>query len=135
MKTCTRFLIFGYILVAICTLTGCKTTEYVPVPYPEYHTEWKHDSIDRWRTHYVYQKGDTVFSIDTLYQDRWHTLWKHDSVDVPQPYPVHDTTYVKTPLTGFQKFQQRSWWWLSVGLAGYVLFRTRKWWLRLLIRK
>ena len=47
-----------------------------------------------------------------------------DSVYVPQPYPVE----VEKPLTKWQKFQMRGFWWLSVGLVGYVLWRTRKWW-------
>lgn len=119
-------------LVGLLVLVGCKSTEYVPVPYPEYHTEWKHDSIDRWRTRTVYINGDTVIIHDSIGIDRWRDVWKHDSIEVPKPYPVHDTTYIATPLTKWQTFQQRSWWWLAVGLAGYVLWRTRRLWGKLL---
>lgn len=49
---------------------------------------------------------------------------KIDTLRVPQPYPVE----VEKPLTGWQKFQIRGFWWLSVGLIGFVLWRTRKFW-------
>ena len=131
MRICTRFWIYGYILIAICTLTGCKTTEYVPVPYPEYHTEWQHDSIDRHHYHTEYTKGDTLFVHDSVFVDRWNNRTVYDSID--RPYPVYmppDTVYVEKPLSRWQKVQQRGFNWLLVVIAGGVFWKTRKFWLR-----
>lgn len=130
MKSVAKIGVFFLAVSFFATLfVGCKTTQYVPVPYPEYHTEWKHDSIDRWHYHKEYVKGDYVYVHDSVFIDRLQYLWKHDSIKVPEPYPVHDTTYVKTPLTKWQAFQQKSWWWMAVWLVGFVLWKTRKLWL------
>lgn len=37
-----------------------------------YFTQYKTDSVDRWRTHYEYIKGDTFYISDSFYIDRWH---------------------------------------------------------------
>ena len=46
----------------------------------------RYDSIYRYHTHYIYQQGDTIHIIDTIYQDRYRLLWR-DSIHI-----VHDTT-------------------------------------------
>lgn len=112
------------ISIVALVLAGCKHTEYVPLPYPDYHDRWLHDSIDRWHTRTVLVQGDTVHEIDTFWCDRWHTDVKHDSVDRPVPYPVHDTTYVKVPPTWWQRTQQGGFWVLIVFVG--VLFAARR---------
>lgn len=102
------------------TLTGCKTTEYVPVVVHQTDTlvqtkiqkdsVWLHDST------YVYEKGDTL----TI--EKWHTKYvesvKHDTTyisktdSVPKPYPV--TEYVEKDLTWWQQ--------LLMHIGGIVLF-------------
>lgn len=90
-------------------LTGCKTTEYVPVVVHQTDTlvqtkiqkdsVWLHDST------YVYEKGDTL----TI--EKWHTKYveklvcdttyiaQHDTI--PQPYPVEKE--VPADLTWWQQ--------------------------------
>lgn len=121
-------------LAGLMVLVGCRSTEYVPVPYPEYHTERKHDSIERWHYHTEYSAGDTVYVHDSVYLERLRDLWRHDSIEVPVPYPVHDTTYVQAPLTPWQKLQGRSWWWLATGLVVVVVWQNKKRFIRIFKR-
>ncbi len=88
--------IMTILLVLLCVMCGCKTTEYVPVETvrTEYrdrvNTEHVVDSV--MNDKFVYINGDTVF----IYQDRikWRTEVKHDSVYINKtdtirvPYPV-----------------------------------------------
>lgn len=89
-------LVIGIILLAF---TGCKTNEYIKVPYvrTEYvcrtDTFAKLDSIYMKDSVYVFQKGDTVFHNKLVYRDRYHNIYKvktdtiikTDSVSVPYP--------------------------------------------------
>ena len=101
----TRFLfaqkitLAAIVLIVSLSLFSCKSTEYVP--YEVSHTEWLHDSIDCWHTHYVYTQGDTVHVVDTIFRDRVRTVWKHDSVEKPKPYPVE--VEVEKELAWWQK--------------------------------
>lgn len=90
-------------------LTGCKTTEYVPVVVHQTDTlvqtkiqkdsVWLHDST------YVYEHGDTL----TI--EKWHTKYVEKLVadttyisktdTVPQPYPV--VKEVEAQLTWWQQ--------------------------------
>ena len=92
---CIGFMI-GIILLAF---TGCKTKEYIKVPYvrTEYvcrtDTFAKLDSIYMKDSVYVFQKGDTVFHNKVVYRDQYHNIYKvktdtiikTDSVTVPYP--------------------------------------------------
>lgn len=120
-----------YLLVIIwfvvtATLTGCKTTKYVPVDSVSYRDVIKHDTLQRMDSVYVHdsiciiQKGDTVF------RDRWHqvTAYKEiyknktdsfikvDSVQVPYP--------VEKQLTKWEQFQLKYSIW-SMGVACALL--------------
>ena len=89
-------LVIGIILLAF---TGCKTKEYINVPYvrTEYvcrtDTFAKFDSIYMKDSVYVFQKGDTVFHNKVVYRDLYHNIYKvktdtiikTDSVTVPYP--------------------------------------------------
>ena len=89
-------LVVGIILLAF---TGCKTKEYINVPYvrTEYvcrtDTFAKLDSIYMKDSVYVFQKGDTVFHNKVVYRDQYHNIYKvktdtiikTDSVTVPYP--------------------------------------------------
>lgn len=70
---------FLTLLLLILCFASCKQLEYIEVPRVEtvYKTNTIHDSVDRWRTHYEFIKGDTVYSVDTLYRATYHRL--HDT--------------------------------------------------------
>lgn len=109
--------------VIILLLTGCKSTEYVPVERVRdvYHntTDTVRDSI----RHDVYvkewMKGDTVYrdSIDVRYVDRWRV--KHDTVIEVDSIPV--ITPVKEEPSLMQEIQTGTWWWLLVACVGLTL--------------
>ena len=70
----------------------------------------------------------------------WHSLEsKPQIIKVPVAVPVHDTTYiekeavdtvitkeVEKPLTGWQRFRLRGFWWLLGGLAALLIYTFRK---------
>ena len=108
MKTCTRFWFFGYILVAICTLTGCKgTRQIVERPVSIHDTLWQQyysiDTVytDHW--HYIDRKGDTVWMVDSVIVYR--AKYIHDTIREVQEIPVIKTEVkeVEKPLKWYQK--------------------------------
>lgn len=54
--------------------------------------------------------------------------------EVPVPYPVEKKIYIETPLSAWQKFRMRSFWFLAIALATSLLYIFRKQLLRLLCR-
>lgn len=98
-----------FIASLLAVLTGCKTTEYVPVETVRTDTVYiahivtdsvyQHDSI------YIHEKGDTVW------YERWHTQYRDrlriDTVyqarvdTIAKPYPV--VKEVEKKLTKTQK--------------------------------
>ena len=98
-----------FIASLLAVLTGCKTTEYVPVETVRTDTVYiahivtdsvyQHDSI------YIHEKGDTVW------YERWHTQYRDrlriDTVyqakvdTIAKPYPV--IKEVEKKLTKTQK--------------------------------
>lgn len=81
-------MLMAALLAAVSLLTACHTTEALV----QHHTDTlrvetiRYDSIDRHHTHYIYQQGDTVHHIDSIYIDRYRLLYR-DSIRL-----VHDTT-------------------------------------------
>ncbi len=104
-----RKIVMILIAAVALALTGCKTTEYMPVVVHQTDTlvqtkiqkdsVWLHDST------YVYEKGDTL----TI--EKWHTKYVEKMVvdttyisttdTVPQPYPV--VKEVEVQLTWWQQ--------------------------------
>lgn len=94
MKTGSIFLL--YLLALFCLLCGCRQTQYVPVVTilhdSIYLTQMQRDSILRYDSVYVADKGDTVWleKYKYLYRDRWRvdTLVSVRTDTVSVPYPV-----------------------------------------------
>ena len=74
----------------------------------------------------VILQNDFMNRIRELESKKADTVIKTEIVQVP--YPVEVPT--DKPMTKWQKFQIKGFWWLSVGLVGYVLWTTRKRWLK-----
>lgn len=97
-------LIYSVILATILSvLIGCKAKpNYVPVESTqkgkEYIDRWRIDSIFLYKNKYVYQKGDTVFIVDSVvhYKDRYlrDSVFITDTVRIKVPYPVVETKEV-----------------------------------------
>ena len=97
-------------LAAIATmLYSCKSVKYIPVETTkiEYRDNFVRDSIVRYDSVFVKDKGDT------LILERYKYLYKNkivkDSIfindTIRMPYPVEVIKQVKTPLTSWQSFQ------------------------------
>ena len=94
MRTSAIFLL--YILAIVCLLCGCKQVQYVPVETVRldsiYLTQTLRDSIVRYDSVYVRDKGDT------LYVERWKYLYR-DKVRVDTMVSVRvDTLAVPYPV-------------------------------------
>ena len=128
------------VLLAACAImmTGCKTTEYVPVP--EYHTDTiyqskvVHDSIYQHDSTFIKEKGDSV------YIERWHTKYvlkeKTDTLyesrvdSIPVPYEVVKEVEVEKSLSWWQSARMHIGGivcWLLLILAIYGVMKWRKW--------
>lgn len=81
---------FLTLITAVVLLIGCGSSKKVLVPvhdtvvHTEYVTSIIHDSVDRWKTHYEYIKGDTVRIIDSVYTSKYFktidTMYVTDTV-------------------------------------------------------
>lgn len=97
-------LIYSVVLAMILSvLIGCKAQpNYVPVESSqkgkEYIDRWRIDSIYLYKNKYVYQKGDTIFIIDSVihYKNRYlrDSIFITDTVRIEAPYPVVETKEV-----------------------------------------
>lgn len=124
-----RFTLFSFVMVVLCCIISCTTTQYVPVV--EYHTDTliqkmtQRDSIYLHDSTIVREKGDTLFI------ERWHTKYRdrevHDTVyqsridSVPAPYPV--TEYVERKMSAIDKLL------ISTGILSIIaviIFATYK---------
>ena len=114
MRTSAIFLL--YVLAIVCLLCGCKQVQYVPVETVRldsiYLTQTLRDSIYKYDSIYVRDKGDTVFVdryrylfVDKLRRDTMY-ISRIDTLRVPYP--------VEKELTRWQQFR------LDVG--GYAIF-------------
>jgi hypothetical protein len=118
IKTALAYMVVYFIgfaiAVAVCALlSGCTTTQYVPVIEHRTDTvritQHQRDSIYLSDSIYVsdFVRDDTVYKT----VDRWHTKYiertSHDTIyqsrhdTIPQPYPV--TKEVPAPLTWWQQ--------------------------------
>ena len=97
-------------LAAIATmLYSCKSVKYIPVETTkiEYRDKFVRDSIFRYDSVFVKDKGDTLIleRYKYLYKNRIvkDSIFINDTIQVP--YPVEVVKQVKAPLTGWQNFQ------------------------------
>ncbi|HLP04118.1 MAG TPA: hypothetical protein VK152_01695 [Paludibacter sp.] len=95
---------------AIATmLYSCKSVKYIPVETTkiEYRDNFVKDSIFRYDSVFVREKGDTMIlqKFRYLYKNRIvkDSIFINDTIRVP--YPVEVIKQVKTPLTSWQSFQ------------------------------
>lgn len=124
-----RGLIYTIVLATILSiLIGCKAQpNYVPITSTEkgkeYIDRWHRDSIFLYKNKYVYQKGDTIFVIDSVihYKNRYlrDSVFITDTVRIEVPYPVVETKEVNR-LKSWQIILMI----LGGGLIGYFGFRV-----------
>ena len=90
-------------------LLSCKSIKYIPVVTTkiEYRDNFVRDSIFRYDSVFVRDKGDTLIleRYKYLYKNRIvkDSIFINDTIRVP--YPVEVIKQVKAPLTSWQSFQ------------------------------
>ena len=98
-----------FIAVIATMLLCCKSVKYIPVVTTkiEYRDNFVKDSIFRYDSVFVKDKGDTLIMeryrylyINKIVKD---SIFINDTIRVP--YPVEVVKEVKAPLTGWQNFQ------------------------------
>jgi len=100
--------ILAIITLALC-LCSCKSVQYVPVESvkTEYRDKIVRDSIYRYDSVFVKEKGDTLIMerYRYLYRDKFirDSVFINDTIRVP--YPVEVVKQVRKSLTGWQNFQ------------------------------
>lgn len=98
-----------FIILLLCFCSSCKTPQYIPVETvkTEYRDKIVRDSVFRYDSIFVKDKGDTVFfeRYKYLYRDKIirDSIFTQDTIRVP--YPVEVIKEVKAPLSGWQNFQ------------------------------
>ena len=133
MRTSAIFLL--YILAIVCLLCGCKHVQYVPVETVRldsiYLTQTLRDSIVRYDSVYVRDKGDT------LYVERWKCLYR-DRVRVDTMVSVRvDTLAVPYPvekrLTRWERMKMEAGGYAIVAgcaavlvVVGWMVYRIRR---------
>lgn len=80
------------VTILVVMLSSCKGTKVIPVVHDttyvskiEYKDRLIHDSVYTDKYHTIFQKGDTIFIHDSVWNGQWKVA--HDSVY------VHDTLY------------------------------------------
>ena len=101
-----KILIFAVIATM---LLSCKSVKYIPVVTTkiEYRDNFVRDSIIRYDSVFVKDKGDTLIleKYRYMYKNRIvkDSIFINDTIRVP--YPVEVIKQVKEPLTSWQSFQ------------------------------
>jgi len=95
--------------ILITVFCACKTVQYIPVETvkTEYSDNYVRDSIIRYDSIFVREKGDTLIleRYKYLYRDKIvrDSIFINDTI--PVPYPVEVSKQIKAPLSGWQNFQ------------------------------
>ena len=122
-KVIALILMWGVILtIVFCSLTGCKTTEYITVP--EVHTEYVYR--DRVDTSYVKDsvyireqiKGDTVKVVEYRYRDRYREIWRTDTLIQQDTISVVHTQVVERTTNKMNSLQSAFFW---LGLLAFFI--------------
>ena len=135
MKYIRILAVFFLLLWALLWLTGCKQVQYVPVETVRldsiYLTQTLRDSIVRYDSVYVRDKGDT------LYVERWKYLYR-DKVRVDTMVSVRvDTLSVPYPvekkLTRWERVKMEAggvaiggFFLLLAAIVAYIVYRSRR---------
>ena len=104
-----KIIILTAVILPLCLCYSCKTVQYVPVETvkTEYRDNFVRDSIVRYDSIFVKEKGDT------LILERYRYLYRNkivrDSIFVSDtirvPYPIEVIREVTKPLSDWQNFQ------------------------------
>ena len=98
-----------FFAVIATMLHSCKSVKHIPVETTkiEYRDNFVKDSIFRYDSVFVKDKGDTLIleRYSYLYKNKIvkDSIFINDTIRVP--YPVEVIKQVKAPLTGWQNFQ------------------------------
>jgi hypothetical protein len=98
-----------FISVVAILLYSCKSVKYTPIETTkiEYRDNFVRDSIFRYDSIFVKDKGDTLIleKYRYLYKNRIvkDSIFINDTIRIP--YPVEVIKQVKAPLTSWQSFQ------------------------------
>ena len=133
MRTSAIFLL--YLLALVCLLCGCKQVQYVPVETVRldsiYLTQTMRDSIYKYDSIYVRDKGDTVFVdrykymfIDKVRVDTMVSV-RVDTLSVPYP--------VEKKLTRWERVKMEAggvaiggFFLLLAAIVSYIVYRSRR---------
>ena len=133
MRTSAIFLL--YVLAIVCLLCGCKQVQYVPVETVRldsiYLTQTLRDSIYKYDSIYVRDKGDTVFVdrykymfIDKVRVDTMVSV-RVDTLSVPYP--------VEKKLTRWERVKMEAggvaiggFFLLLAAIMAYIVYRSRR---------
>ena len=98
-----------FFAVIVMILYSCKSVKYIPVETTkiEYRDNFVKDSIFRYDSIFVMDKGDTLIleRYSYLYKNKIvrDSIFINDTIRVP--YPVEVVKQIEAPLTGWQNFQ------------------------------
>ena len=135
MKYIRILAVFFLLLWALLWLTGCKQVQYVPVETVRldsiYLTQTLRDSIYKYDSIYVRDKGDT------LYVERWKYLYRDkvrvdtmvsvrvDTVSVPYPVEKELTRWERVKIeTGGVAIS--GFFLLLAAIVAYIVYRSRR---------
>lgn len=136
MKQATRNAIIGLaaiigavILLALFPACSPRIVERIQVQRDTLY-QVKVDSVYEFHRDSVFvrEKGDTVY----IYKERvnWRDRWRIDTVHSVRVDSVAveriKEVKVERPLTAWQRFRLRGFWWLLAGLAGLLAYTFRK---------
>lgn len=114
------------VLFVLVLLTSCKQTQYIPVESvrTEYINKYLRDSVMRYDSIFVKEKGDSVWleKYKYIYKDRFRTdtVMQTDSIKVPYPVKGDPIPY----MTSFQSFQM---WCGRILLVVLLLYFGYRW--------
>lgn len=114
-------------VLAMLSLTGCKTVKFVPVT--EYHTLYKTrvDTVQRWDSVYfrdsvfMAAKGDTVYLTKTHWRERFRNIYHAKTDTVMQLDSIRVAYPVEKPLTKWQRWKMDMGGWAMGVLAVLVI--------------
>jgi len=101
--------IFFPVITLLCVFGSCKTRQYIPVETTkmEYRDNFTRDSIFRYDSIFVREKGDTIVleQYKYLYKNKIirDSVFVNDTIRIP--YPIEIVKEMKAPLSGWQNFQ------------------------------
>lgn len=132
-RGCIAVLLALLVLIAV-VVTGCKSVQTVAVP--QVRVEVVHDTVIRTdsvyndRVHHVYEKGDTVHIIDSVFLYKFQYLDK--TVEVQKTDTTTVVQEVQVPVrvrNWYDKATSWGFWLLLIAILACVAFKIAKWYL------